>query len=372
MDSENTYKVALSLTPGLTAPLVHRMTECGVTPCEFFELGMTELALHLDTDVHFQDMDRQQALVQARKEMQFVECHGLRTIFIEDDSYPPLLREIPDAPILLYVLGNANLAAAPAFNVVGTRRCTAYGTNFATQIVKEMQAYFPDGMVVSGLAYGIDAAAHSAALECGLHTVAVMAHGLDMIYPAAHRDLAKRIIDAGGAIVSEYPTCVKPFQRNFLQRNRIVAGLCELTLVVESEVRGGAMSTANQAFSYSREVVALPGRYNDITSSGCNALIARQKAHIFTSVADLLSLMGWTIPAIGTNVTLASPASLFPELEGDAALIYDYFRRNGGAPSIDEIHQATRLPMPKLISTLTELEFEGILTRLPGARYELS
>jgi len=360
------------MTPGLSAAVVRRMGECGVSPCEFFESGMSELAARLDNGVHFQDLDRQKALVHARKEMQFVERHGLRTIFIDEDDYPPLLREIPDAPILLYVLGNADLAAAPAFNVVGTRRCTAYGTNFASQFVKEMQAYFPDGLVVSGLAYGIDAAAHAAALECGLHTVAVMAHGLDMIYPAAHRDLAKRIIDAGGAIVSEYPTGIKPFQRNFLQRNRIVAGLCELTCVVESEVRGGAMSTANQAFSYSREVVALPGRYNDITSSGCNALIARQKAHIFTSVADLLSLMGWTIPAIGAKVSVASPASLFPELEGEAALIYDYFRRNGGASSIDEIHQATQLPMPKLMSTLTELEFDGILTRLPGSRYELS
>ncbi len=360
------------MTPGMSASIVRAMEECGVTVADFFELGMRELSVALHTDISFQDLDRQEALVRARKEMQFVERHGLRLLFITDDDYPMLLRETPDAPLLLYVLGNANLNAAPAFNVVGTRRCTAYGMKFASQFVKDMQAYFPDATVVSGLAYGIDAAAHSAALECGMRTVAVMAHGLDMIYPASHRDLAKRIIAAGGVLVSEYPTGVRPFQRNFLQRNRIVAGMCELTVVAESEVRGGAMSTANQAFSYSREVVALPGRCTDVTSSGCNALIARQKAHIFTGIADVISLMGWEIPAIGSKVSVPTPASLFPELEGDAAIIYDFFRRKGGAPSIDEVHQATHIPMPNLMSMLAELEFDGVLTRLPGARYELS
>lgn len=274
--------------------------------------------------------------------------------------------------MLLYVLGNADLNAVPAFNVVGTRRCTAYGQNFTGSFVKDMAAYFPDGMVVSGIAYGIDAAAHTAALECGLKTVAVMAHGLDMIYPAAHRDLARRIIAAGGSIVSEYPSGVRPFQRNFLQRNRIVAGMCEVTVVAESEVRGGAMSTANQAFSYSREVFAFPGRLNDVTSSGCNALVARQKAHIFTGIADFISIMGWEIPAIGVKVTKASCGSIFPELEEDAAKVYDFLRRNAGAPSIDDIHRATSIPMPTLLKTLGELEFDGVIAKLPGSRYEIS
>ena len=360
------------MTPGVDAAVVRMMDEAGVSFQEFFALDMASLASRLGVTQYYQDLDRQQALFNARKELEFVERHGMRAVFMTDDEYPALLRESPDAPVLIYVLGEADLNAFPAFNVVGTRRCTAYGQNFTASFVKDMAAYFPNGMVVSGLAYGIDAAAHIAALECGLKTVAVMAHGLDMIYPAAHRDFARRIINAGGAIVSEYPSGIRPFQRNFLQRNRIVAGMCEVTVVAESEVRGGAMSTANQAFSYSREVFALPGRLSDVTSSGCNALISRQKAHIFTGIADFISVMGWEIPAIGAKVAKASCDSLFPELEGDAAKVYEFLRCNGGAPSIDEIHRITALPMPKLMSILGELEFDGIITKLPGARYELS
>lgn len=372
MEHERAYEIALAMMPGMNTQTAMQIECSGMTLRDFFESDMQSLNAVLNTSRQFQDHDRQKALISAYKELEFVKRHGIRAIFFTDDDYPVLLRETPDAPILLYVLGNTDLNATPAFNVVGTRRSTAYGQNLANKLVKDMAAYFPDGMVVSGLAYGIDAAAHTSALESGLRTVAVMAHGLDMIYPAAHRNLARRIIASGGALVSEYPAGIRPFQRNFLQRNRIVAGMCELTVVVESEVRGGAMSTANQAFSYSREVIAVPGRYNDISSSGCNALIARQKAHIYTGIADLISLMGWKIPALGTSIATPSPGSLFPELEGDAATVYNYFRKKGGAPSIDEVHQATSLPMPTLMSTLSELEFDGILTRLPGARYELS
>lgn len=225
--------------------------------------------------------------------MDFVNCHNIRTLFLTDSCYPPLLSEAVDAPVLLFVLGNADLSATPAVSLVGTRRCTAYGTNFCKQFVTELAPQFPGADIISGLAYGIDAAAHTAALENNLQTVAVVAHGLDMIYPAAHRDLASRIIASGGAVVSEYPTGVKPLQGNFLKRNRIVAGLSELTIVAESEVRGGAMSTANLAFSYSREVMALPGRASDISSSGCNLLISREKARIYISMPETIKLMGW-------------------------------------------------------------------------------
>lgn len=374
MDSDLVYKIALSMTPGITADAVRALEANGVSFSDFFTLNMPELESRLGVGEfgRFQNIRREEALFRAREEAKFTERHSIRVLFLLDGDYPPLLREIPDAPVVLYVLGRADLSAWPAFNVVGTRRCTAYGTAFCETLVSSMAAYYPGALVISGLAYGIDAAAHTAALRHGLATAAVMAHGLDMVYPAPHRDLARRIIEAGGAIVSEYPSGTRPFQKNFLQRNRIVAGLSELTFVVESEIKGGAMSTANQAFSYGREVVALPGRYTDATSSGCNHLIARSKAHIFTSVADLMNLMGWRIPIAEISTIQPPQKVLFPELEGDLQTVYTVLRRAASPMSIDEIHMQTHMAMPSLMAALTDLEFEGIVVKLPGARYECS
>ena len=358
------------MTPGMTADTVRSLEAAGITYVDFFELQMSELSSRLGGGDHsrFQNLDRQEALFRAKKEFEFVSRHSIRVLFLLDDDYPVLLREIPDAPVVLYVIGNANLNAVPSLAMVGTRKCTAYGTSFCGSFVSDIASYYPDAVIFSGLAYGIDASSHIAALDNGLKTVAVVAHGLDTIYPAAHRDLARRIIASGGAIVSEYPSGTRPFQRNFLERNRIVAGLSELTFVIESEVRGGAMSTANQAFSYNREVFALPGRYTDTTSSGTNMLIARNKARIFTSVADLMNCMQWKIPSL--NNARPPQKNLFPELQGDQAKLYEILRKKKMPMSVDELHIATHLSMPSLMSAITELEFDGVVTRLPGARYE--
>lgn len=370
MDSERIYKVALSMTQGVTAEVVRSLESRGISLRDFFTMNMPDLQaeLSLERNYNFQNAYREEALAMARKEMEFINKHSIRTLFISDEDYPILLKETPDAPVMLYVLGNADLNSQPLLSVVGTRRCTAYGTSFCKSFINDLSVYFPDATVVSGLAYGIDAASHISSIESGLKTMAVMAHGLDTIYPSAHRDLARRIIASGGAIVSEYPSKTRPYQRNFLQRNRIVAGLCEATVVVESEQRGGAMSTANLAFSYSREVFAVPGRYSDQYSAGCNQLISRNKAHIFTTVADFMNIMNWKIPAIGMP---APKKSLFPELSGEMALVFEAIRKKGNTVAIDELHQKTGLSMPALMSALTDLEFEGVIVKLPGARYEI-
>lgn len=369
MISETEYKIALSFVSGVTSDVVRHLRTVGISFEEFFRLNMPDLEARLGAGIHnrFQNSAREEALIRARKEMDFIARHSIRVLFLLDEDYPFLLKEIPDAPVVLYVLGDADLNSQPAFSVVGTRKCTAYGQSFCRSFLKDLAPYYPDSLVVSGLAYGIDAAAHNAALENDLATVAVVAHGLDTIYPAANRQLARAILSKGGAIVTEYPTKTRPYQKNFLQRNRIVAGLCEATIVVESEVRGGAMSTANLAFSYSREVFAVPGRFTDQVSSGCNSLISRNKAHIFTSVADFMNLMNWKIPAIGAP---APTKSLFPELEGEMAAVFKVIHNSTVPLAIDEIHSKTGLSMPVLMATLTDLEFEGIITKLPGARYE--
>lgn len=371
MDNPTIYKIALSLLQNVNAETIRVIAGTGISFEEFFELNMPDLESRLGTAcrLKFQNSERQEALFRARKEYEFVKRHLLRVLFLLDDDYPPLLRETVDAPVVLYVLGNADLSVSPVLNLVGTRKCTGYGMAFCKQFVADLAPYFPDALIVSGLAYGIDSAAHQAALDNNLRTAAVVAHGLDMIYPAANRDLARRIIAAGGALISEYPSGTRPFQGNFLQRNRIVAGLSEATIVVESEIRGGAMSTANQAFSYSREVFAVPGRCTDSASSGCNYLIARNKANIYTSIGDFLNLMNWKIPAIGTP---APPKNLFPELDGDMEKVYNVIKSSGATMPIDEIHIKTGLSMPALMAALTDLEFEGIISKLPGARYECS
>jgi len=370
MNEDILYKIALSMTPGVNAGVVRLMEENDISHEYFFSADMSTLSEALGTNFRFENASRQEALHRARRELEFVDRHAVSVLFMLDCNYPRLLSEIPDAPVVLYKVGEGNLDASPAFSLVGTRRCTSYGINFCKSLVSDLAAYYPDALVISGLAYGIDAAAHTAALENGLATAAVVAHGLDMIYPASHRNLARCIIKSGGTIVSEYPSGVRPFQRNFLERNRIVAGLSELTIVAESEVKGGAMSTANQAFSYSREVVALPGRNTDITSSGCNMLISRSKAHIFTSVADLISLMQWKIPALGISPPIQRP--LFPELEGDMARVYSLMHSVRRPMQMDELLSGTALTMPALMTALADMEFEGIVIRLPGARYELA
>lgn len=361
-------RIALSMIDGVDARFVHAMCEAGLSCDDFFGLSDSELAT-IDGCRRICREQINMALQRAAREKKFAEDHSIKTIFLTDDEYPPLLREIPDAPVMLYMLGNANLAAVPAIGMVGTRRCTSYGINFCDKFVSEFAGIFPQSSIVSGLAYGIDAAAHNAALNYGLQTIAVVAHGLDMIYPAAHRELAKSIIAKGGGIVTEYPSSTRPLQGNFLKRNRIIAGLSELTMVVESEVKGGAMSTASSAFSYAREVVAIPGRYSDISSSGCNMLIMQQKANIYTTVPDVIKLMGWKS---AKNSPAPSPRKvLFPELEGESAIIYEFLRATASPQTIDHIYSGTGIPMANLMATLTEMEFDALINKLPGSRYEL-
>lgn len=368
MDTDLTYSIAMSMTPGVDAAVVRLLEEKGVSKRDFLTAGMSTLSEIFGGGTHFEDIKREEALFRARREQEFIGRHSIRALYIEDADYPALLRETPDAPVMLYVLGEADLNSQPAMSIVGTRKCTNYGLGFCKKLIEDLSVYYPDGIIISGLAYGIDACAHTSSIESGMKTVAVVAHGLDTLYPAAHRELARRILSEGGSIVSEYPSGTRPFRKNFLERNRIIAGMSELTVIAESEVKGGAMSTANQAFSYSREVVALPGRVSDISSSGCNMLISKSKASIFTSVADLITLMQWKIPAIDS---IPQQRSLFPELEGEQAVIYEELRRNRGGMSADELHARCHIAMPSVMSALTELEFEGIITRLPGARYEL-
>lgn len=364
------HKVAISMVPGMKVDVVRAMRYADYDYADFFKPGMGDLSSRIGASdtLRFDPVERQAALERARKEVEFMERHSIRGLFVNDDEYPPLLQELHDAPIMLYVLGNVNLNPRFALAVVGTRKATKYGLQFTDQLIHDLAVYYPDLLIVSGLAYGIDAAGHRAALDCKLPTVAVVAHGLDMVYPAQHRDLAKKIIQSGGRMLTEYPTGTTPYQRNFLERNRIVAGLCDATFVAESEIRGGAMSTANQAFINNRDVMALPGRSIDPISAGCNHLIRSHKAQLITCAADVVQTTGWP-PGVMQHAP--QQRNLFPELRGAPAEIYAHIKHEGRPLGIDELRTLTGMNMKELMANLTDMEFDGVITRLPGARFEL-
>lgn len=347
-----------------------RFPETGLDAETFFTLPDAELHALTGTrkGVDFGMYRREEALVRAARELEFMERHGIRMLYLHDDDYPQRLAEISNPPKVLFVLGDPGfVTTGHILSIVGTRRCTQAGMDFCRRFVEELGPMFPDLWVMSGLAYGIDSVAHMASLGTGRPTGAVLAHGLDTIYPAAHRNLAKDIIAHGGALISEYPTKVTPYRSRFLERNRIVAALADATVVVESEIKGGAMSTANTAFSFSREVFAVPGRPSDTMSSGCNHLIRKNKARMLTTVSDFMEDMDWRPSGIKLD---PMQRCLFPELSGDPKTVYDCIRFQREPLTPDAIHSATALPIAKVMAALGELEFDGIVCRLPGNRYE--
>lgn len=370
-ERETVYKMAFSFIKKMNADLVRRIESKDISPEEFFCLPTKELVTRLGIrqDHDFDKITREEAVNLAEKELKLITQHNIQPLFLLDDEYPERLKETYEPPVILYKLGEAPLDGDHPVSVVGTRRPTPYGLDFCNRIVEEIGEYFNNATIISGLAYGIDAAAHKKALEKNLTTVAVVAHGLNMIYPSANRELAKDIIRAGGAILSEYPFGTKPFRGNFLARNRIVAGLSDVTIVVESNIKGGAMSTANYAFMYNRDVMALPGRSSDDLSSGCNLLIRKNKAHLIESAADLIETTGWQPLNIPVS---AEQRNLFPELEGDQKRIYELLKYSPEPVQMDQILYQTGIPVSKLMAMLSELEFDGIIVKHPGNRFALS
>lgn len=371
MSSESICKLATVFLDGLIPEMLLRFPEAGLDAETFFTLPDRELkeAMGGGKGPDFGMYLRQEALARARSEAEFMDRHGIRMLYLHDDGYPRRLAEISSPPKVLFVLGNSDFSSEHIVSIVGTRRCTQGGMDFCRSFVEELAPLFPDLWVISGLAYGIDSIGHMAAMAADRPTGAVLAHGLDTLYPAAHRNLAREIIARGGALISEYPSGVTPYRSRFLERNRIVAGLSDATVVVESEVKGGAMSTANTAFSFSREVFAVPGRPSDIMSSGCNLLIRKNKAHILTSASDFIEEMDWRPSGIKID---PRQRCLFPELSGDSKIVYDCLRFNRDPLTPDAIHSATTLPVAKVMAALGDLEFEGVVVRIAGNRYELS
>ncbi|MDR3118342.1 MAG: DNA-processing protein DprA [Mediterranea sp.] len=307
-----------------------------------------------------------QAIARAEKEYEFVRKNKIRCLAINDEDYPSRLRECDDAPVILFFKGNTDLNVLRVVNMVGTRKATDYGKQICNRFLQEMKELCPDILVVSGLAYGIDIQAHHAALRNNISTVGILAHGLDRIYPPDHRNTAAKMIEKGG-LLTEFITETSPDRYNFVSRNRIVAGMSDATIVVESAVKGGSLITASLARGYHRDCFAFPGRHTDTQSQGCNRLIQNNEAALIQSAEDLVMAMRW-------NDVQKKPKNvqplLFPELteeeEAIVALISKHEKMH-----INELVAAAGIPVYRMSVTLLELEMKRVLQALPGNVYRL-
>ncbi|MGN0233793.1 MAG: DNA-processing protein DprA [Bacteroidaceae bacterium] len=310
-------------------------------------------------------------LEKAEKELEWATRNGIQCIGIHDENYPQRLRECADAPVILYYKGQANLNAPHVVSVVGTRHITEYGRDLCAQFVRDLHTLCPDVLVVSGLAYGVDIHAHRAALDEGCDTVGVLAHGLDQIYPRMHRDTAVRMVSQGG-LLTEFMSGTNADKRNFVQRNRIVAGLSDVTVVVESARKGGSLITAELASGYDREVVTFPGRVTDKFSEGCNNLIRTNRAALITSAEDMVELLDWdTEESRQRCLAHGVQTELFPELSAEEQQVVQAMQGTDRV-HLNHIAQSTGLPIGKLSSILFGLEMKGLVKMLNGGMYRLA
>lgn len=303
----------------------------------------------------------------AEKELAFVEKNKLQLLFFTDERYPKRLAECMDAPVLLYAKGNTGFNHKKTISIVGTRDATRYGQDFCKSFVADIAAAFPDVQIVSGLAYGIDICAHRAALQNGLSTVAVLAHGLDRIYPRLHRQTAIDML-GNGALITEFPSGTNPDKHNFVKRNRIVAGMSDAVIVIESAKKGGSLITADIGNSYFREVFALPGRVDDKMSEGCNRLITNNKAILLQSSESFIAQMGWVATEQQKE---PRQKELFPELSDVEQQVVDLLSQNDSM-QVNTMAIELNTPVAELFMTLLELEVKDLVISLPGGMYQLA
>lgn len=369
MTDKMIYQIALTMIDGVGDVLARHLLEAfGEAEAVFAEkqrllekvpgIGSALVAKIRDPEV----------LKRAEKEAEFVSKNKIGVYFLADEGYPTRLRECPDAPVLLYYKGKADLNVARIISIVGTRNITDYGKELTERLVKELSEAFPDVLIVSGLAYGTDVLAHRSALKNNLPTAAVLAHGLDRIYPSAHRNTAVEMLEQGG-LLTDFPSGTNPDRSNFVMRNRIVAGLSDATVVVESAEKGGSLITANMAFSYGRDVFSFPGRVTDTHSCGCNALIRGNKAALITSAADLVSALCWDV---GGSPKKAAAETCLPFLDNaeDIDPIVSLLRKHGEI-HVNQLAIAADMPVHQLSPLLFELELSGVIKALPGGVYRL-
>lgn len=314
--------------------------------------------------------DWNEAIERAKIELEFADKHAISIIPLNSNNYPQRLKDCPDAPIVLYFMGNADMNRQRVIDIVGTRRCTNYGKDLISQFVAGLRQLCPDVLVVSGLAYGVDVNAHRAALDNGYDTIGVLAHGLDQIYPARHREIAKEML-SGGGLLTEFMSQTNADKANFVRRNRIVAGMSDATILVESAAKGGGLITCRIAQSYNRDVFAFPGAVGMEMSEGCNSLIAQNVAGLITCAADFVKAMGWINDAtLAKAKATGIPRELFPTLNNEEQRVVTLLTKRNNLP-LNVISVKAEIPIASISMTMFNLEMKGIVKPLAGGAYHL-
>jgi DNA processing protein len=366
MDQNRLSLLALHFIPGIGDYLIRQLVSYCGSPDKVFKIPKGKLLkipgvglVTAEAIIHGKPFSL------AEKELRKAEKENVELIFFTDRKFPSRLRQINDAPTLLYAKGKMDLENAKTVAIVGTRQCTSYGKECVENLVKELVAH--QALIISGLAYGIDIHAHKQAVKHGLPTVGVMGSGMDVVYPAGHREVAFKMMEHGG-LLTEHPFGTQPDAHNFPARNRIVAALSDAIVIVEAAEKGGALITADIANSYNKDVFAFPGNVKQSHSAGCNNLIKSNRAHLITSIRDLLYIMNWDArvkPAKHEPVSLDG-------YEPNEQLILRTLLDNNKQLMIDEICWKTNLPVSQTASLLLTLEFKGLVSSLPGKLYKLT
>lgn len=365
LHNELLHTLALLKVEGIGDVVAKKLIkQCGSAKAVFQTSKKAFVAIDGIGDYLYKNLQEKKIFNLAENELRFIEKEQISYATFEDDSYPERLKHCADGPTVLFQSGAINLQNKRVINIVGTRQISPYGVAFTNTLLEDLAPLNP--IIVSGFAYGVDIVAHQAAMQNNLQTIGVLAHGLNQIYPKSHKKYISQMEQNGG-FMTEFWSTSNPDRENFIKRNRIVAGMCEATIVIESAEKGGSLITANIANDYNRDVFAVPGRITDKFSQGCNNLIKTQRAHLLNSVADLVYILNWDIDTKKESKPIQK--QLFVSLTEEEQKIYDYLV-NKENELMDIIALDCDFPIFKISSLLLNMELKGVIRPLPGKLFE--
>jgi DNA processing protein len=357
------YLLALQSVDGVGDIMAKKLLlHCGTAEAIFKTKSSQLASIDGVGSVLLKNIQEKSIFEKAQKELDFIHANEIYITFFQEKNYPDRLKHCIDSPVLLFSSGNIDLTNKKIISIVGTRQITSYGMEFCKKLIEDLAPLDP--VIVSGFAYGVDIFAHQLAMDHNLQTIGVVAHGLNQIYPKTHKKYVARVEQNGG-FMTEFWSSSNPDKENFVRRNRIVAGISEATIVIESADKGGSLITANMANDYNRDVFAVPGRTTDKFSQGCNNLIKTQKANVLTNAADLIYILNWDVE----NTSKSVQKQLFVELEPDEQKIYDYLLKTG-KDLMDTIALKCNFPIYKISGLLLNMELKGVIRPLPGKLFE--
>ncbi|PWA05266.1 DNA-processing protein DprA [Flavobacterium psychrotolerans] len=362
-DQELFYLLALLKVEGVGDIIAKKLlTHCGSATAVFETKSSQMASIDGIGSVLLRNLRDKTVFEKAEQELKFIKSNDVAISYFMDENYPERLKHCIDGPVLLFSSGNINLKNRKTISIVGTRQITSYGTEFCKKLIADLAPLDP--IIISGFAYGVDIVAHQAALDHDLQTIGVLAHGLNQIYPKVHKKYVSKIEETGG-FMTEFWSSSNPEKENFVKRNRIVAGISEATIVIESADKGGSLITANMANDYNRDVFAVPGRTTDKYSQGCNTLIKTQKANVLSSAADLIYMLNWDLETTPKSVQ----KQLFVTLDQDEQKVYDYLQKNG-KDLLDTVALQCDFPIYRISGLLLNMELKGVIRPLPGKLFE--